>query len=530
MTSSGSRAVARYRPAITGVLLACCFPSVGLHALGWVALAPLFLHCASTRPRQGAVSFFVAGCVFHGLLLQWLLGNLHWAGGWAIWGYALVCVALSLFWAVFGALWCALRPHLPSLLLAPVTVALWCAMEALQNTLFTGFGWGALGYAQASNPWVLQLGAVGGVTLVSAAVVAVNALVAQAVADRRRRAGLLGAAAGVLIGAHGVGALLLEEADFDSDPLSVGLLQSAFSQGTKWDDAFATAMVEQSVDRSLELAGDIPLDLMAWPEGAVMDDPLDPEIAPLITGFLRRTNVPLLAGGARRVDGGRWANTAFLLTSDGSDPEPYDKIHLAPFGEYLPMRRYLPWIDRLVPAIGDMAAGTTPAVYDVRSRQSGRTRRIGPLICFEVLFPDMSEALRRKGAEFLVVITNLGWFGASNALEQELEQARLRAVEMRLPLVHSANTGISGVFDPWGRFTGLNAVVTPHGMFHRLHEDVHPHDTKLNRCVGSLPVAEPGKRPVPWAPERVPQAAVVATAVLAFLAALVGARRDHRPA
>ncbi len=482
MTSSRFRRLTRYRPALAGVLLACSFPSPGFHALGWVALAPLFLHCASSRPRQGALSFLTAGCVFHGLLLQWLLGNLHWAGGWAIWGYALVCLALSLYWAVFGALWCALRPHLPPLLLAPATVVLWCAMEVLQNVLSLGFGWGALGYAQASNPWVLQLGAIGGVTLVSATVVAVNALAAQALADRGRRAGLLAAAAAVLIGAHGFGAVLVEEADFDSDPLLVGLLQSAFSQGTKWDDAFATAMVEESVDRSLELAGDVPLDLMVWPEGAVMDDPMDPEIAPLITGFLSRTNVPLLAGGARRVDGGRWANTAFLLTSDGSDPEPYDKIHLAPFGEYLPMRRYLPWIDRLVPAIGDMVAGTTPAVYEVRSRASGRTRRIGPLICFEVLFPAMSERLREEGADVLVVMTNLAWFGASNIVPQELQICRMRAVETRLPVLHVGNTGYTGVADPWGRFS---AIGPPH-----------------LRLAGAVRVPAAGKRPLPISPGR----------------------------
>ncbi len=480
MTSSWFRGLPRYRPALAGVLLACSFPSPGFHALGWFALAPLFLHCASSRPRQGALSFLAAGCVFHGLLLQWLLGNLHWAGGWAIWGYALICLALSLYWAVFGALWCALRPHLPPWLLAPATVALWCAMEVLQNILLTGFGWGALGYAQASNPWVLQLGAIGGVTLVSAAVVAVNALAAQALADRGRRAGLLCAAAVVLIGAHGVGALLVEEADFDSDPLSVGLLQSAFSQGTKWDDAFGTAMVEESVDRSLELAGDVPLDLMAWPEGAVMDDPLDPEIAPLITGFLSRTNVPLLAGGARRVDGRRWANTAFLLTSDASDPEPYDKIHLAPFGEYLPMRRYLPWVDRLVPAIGDMAAGTTPAVYEVRSRESGRTRRIGPLICFEVLFPAMAERLREEGADALVVMTNLAWFGASNVVPQELQICQMRAVETRLPVLHVGNTGYTGVADPWGRFS---AIGPPHF-----------------RLAGAVRVPAAGERPLPISP------------------------------
>ena len=139
----------------------------------------------------------------------------------------------------------------------------------------------------------------------------------------------------------------------------------------------------------------------------------------------------------------------------------------------------------------------------------------------------MSEALRRQGADFLVVITNLGWFGASNALEQELEQARLRAIETRLALVHCANTGLSGVFDPWGRFTATNAVVMPSGTFHWLREDPSARDLKQYRCLGALPVAEPAARPVPWSPQRVPQASVAVSVV--FVALAIAPRRRPAP-
>jgi len=177
-----------------------------------------------------------------------------------------------------------------------------------------------------------------------------------------------------------------------------------------------------------------------------------------------------------------------------------------PFGSYFPIIR------TIVPAISDIEPGDVARVFPIDERT------LGPLICFEVVFPEMSETLRRKGADFLVVITNLGWFGASNALEQELELARLRAVETRLPLVHGANTGISGVFDPWGRFTGMNAIVTSYGTFHWFKGDVKPFETKRYRCLGAMPLSEPAERPVGWAPQRVPQTAILASGILLLVA------------
>ncbi|MCH8204905.1 MAG: hypothetical protein IID09_07050, partial [Candidatus Hydrogenedentes bacterium] len=166
----------------------------------------------------------------------------------------------------------------------------------------------------------------------------------------------------------------------------------------------------------------------------------------------------------------------------------FDQIHLAPFGEYIPLSNYLPFVARFVPSIGGMTPGTDPTVMQVGDRA------LGPLICFEMLFPPMSQRLRAEGADFIVVVTNLGWFGRSNALPQELDIARIRAIETRLPLVHSANTGISGVFDPWGRFSVLETTLHPAGHI------VPTRDVVMRRLVGAFDLPEPATPPVPFPP------------------------------
>jgi apolipoprotein N-acyltransferase len=137
---------------------------------------------------------------------------------------------------------------------------------------------------------------------------------------------------------------------------------------------------------------------------------------------------------------------------------------------------------------------------------------VGPLICFEVLFAPMSETLRDSGADLLVVITNLAWFGSSNAIPQELEIARLRAIETRLPLAHCANTGVSGMFDPWGRFDDVDLYVGAGGPVNR--PDL-PQAAKVGlRFAGRFPVAAPGQRLIPGGPVYVPRVALVLACLL----------------
>ncbi len=511
-------------PLLSGAMLAMCFPAWHVYFLAWAALTPLLFACRNATPKEAACRFFLAGWLFHSIVFQWLLTNFFWAGGWAFWGQQAVCVIMAAYWAVTGLLWAWMRRRLPWFPAALSLMLLWMGMEYAQGRLFTGFGWSSLGYSQGKDLAFLQLASLGGTSLLAGILVAFNALLAETVYLSRLRVARGAVALTLLVGAHGAGLLLLEPAVYASPPFRVGVFQSNFPLEMKWDPEYAVEMVRNAAEKSRKLAENEPVDLFVWPETLVMDEFTIPELFEPMENLTQTTGAALYTGSQRTdTETGRFRNSSFLVSGDGTVQGYYDKIHLAPFGEYVPFGEYLPIVQTMVPIISDVEPGDEVRVFPVRERT------LGPLICFEVLFPEMSETLRRKGADFLVVITNLGWFGASNALEQELEQARLRAVETRLPLVHSANTGISGVFDPWGRFTGMNAIVTSYGTFHRLSGDLPPRETKRYRCLGAMPLAEPGERPAPWAPHRIPQASVLASGLLLLLALINKPRAEANP-
>lgn len=200
-----------------------------------------------------------------------------------------------------------------------------------------------------------------------------------------------------------------------------------------------------------------------------------------IAALARERQTPVFTGAQRDAPAtGEGYNSSALILPSGEIVGYYDKTHLAPFGEYVPFGKILPFLNKVVPAMSDLTPGTEPKVFGVNGP------RFGPLICFEVLFAPMAQRLRAQGAEFLVVITNLGWFGASCALPQELEIARFRSIETRLPMVHVANTGRSGVFDPYGRFTAIEDAPAGHAV------------GVGDRIAASLPVPPPAK--LPWVP------------------------------
>lgn len=472
----------------------------------WLALAPLLVSCFETPAAASAARFFSAGLVFHGIVLYWLLANIFWAGSWAIFGYAAMVVYLSLYWGLMGVVWVLLRDRLRAVPLALAVAIAWSAMEVLQGTLLSGFGWCALGYAQGKNPLVLQMASLGGVYLLSALVVAVNVLIAVLLASPGRR--FLHAAWIVilLVGAHAGGYFLQAPPDYDTKPFQVGLFQSDFSQDMKWDPEYTEEMVRNAAQKSQALARRQPVDLFIWPEAMVMDTWDAPGIHDHLDSLVRTSDCGLFTGATRMAERGGWTNAGLLIDSEGKLADYYDKVHLAPFGEYMPFSNLFPALRKLAPFIGNMEAGKEQTVFDYEQRC------FGPLICFEVLFPSMSERLRAEGADMLVVITNLAWFGRSAVVPQELEISRLRAVETRLPLVHCANTGYSGVFDPWGRFT----VIASHDA--QIRE--RPSLSLYRRAVGSMAVAAPGPRLIPLGPRIFPWICVVAAAILLFVAVL----------
>ncbi len=501
--------IANYGPALfSGTALALCFPTWHLFPLAWVALIPLAARVWNAKPAEAAFKFFVAGVAFNAIVLQWLLANIYWGGGWAAWGYVGLCAIMGTYWALTGAVWRMASIALPRFPSWAVLAIVWFAMEWLQARLFTGFGWAALGYSQGPDLWLVQWASIGGVSLVSAMLVAVNGMAANAIHDRKLRIPLVLGSLGALVIVHAAGGFMIGAPDYDSDPFNAGVVQTDYPLETKWDREYTLDMVENAARKSrilVDVTG--PVDVVVWPEAHVMADLDRPGILPAITNLTRDIGAFLFTGAHRSnpaTDGS--LNSSYLVDPNGEIIGHYDKIHLAPFGEYVPLNQFFPFIAKVVPAIGDIESGTEQITLPVNSKT------LGPLICFEVLFAPMTESLREAGADVLVVVTNLAWFGSSNAVPQELEIARLRAIESRLPLIHCANTGVSGVFDPWGRFNDVDLYVGAGGPINR--PDL-PVAAKLQqRFAGRFPIAAPGQRLIPGGPVYVPRIALVLAGIL----------------
>ena len=478
---------------LSGILLFLAFPSTHWHPLAWIALVPLLLHVRDLSPKDTAKYFFLAGWVFHSLLLQWLISNVFWAGGWAIWGYQGLCVYMALVWSLLGFSWKHIAIRLPRVGVILPFVLLWGVMEYVQSIAFSGFGWGALAHSQSYNLYAFQWGSLGGFILIGLGIVAVNGLIAECVADKAKRFRHAGSAIVLLLAIHGGGYWMLHPTEYSTDPVQVGIYQSNTPNGTKWDVEFRKTLFDQALFKSRIIADETPVDLFVWPEALILTNIQDEATHAPIQSLLNDTQADLFAG-AQRQDGSFYYNSSYLMKPEGDASLYYDKIHLAPFGEYVPFANVMPVLRNFVPSMGDQTPGEVQHVFDTQGR------KLGPLICFEVLFSPMSQQLRAEGADFLVVVTNLAWFGSSNALSQELAIAKLRAVETRLPLVQSANTGYSGIIDPWGRYVAVDRFIDEFGRIYQVRADIPPEGTAHQRLIGVLPLPEASTPPIPNGP------------------------------
>jgi len=385
---------------LAGLLLALAYPKLNLFPLAWVGLVPLFFAVRKSSPVQAAFQFFAAGWLFHTVVLQWLIANIYWAGGWAVIGQQALVLGLAVFWGVAGLLWRWAHRRSPRFGGAILFALLWGAVEWCHAHLFTGFGWSALAYSQGPNLAVLQWAAVGGVALVSFFMALTNGLAGLAVIEGRARLKRLGALAGVLLIANGGGALLLREASYENSPGQAALVQSNFAQQMKWDNEYIEEMVFNTFTKSRALAREAEPDLFVWPEALLMRDFRNPNLMKWLEELTVSEEAPLYTGTVRRGEDGENFNSSVLIDQTGAVVDHYDKVHLAPFGEYVPFEEYLPFLRQVV--LGSVDAG------DEQKMLSTGPWKLGPLICFEVLFAPMAERLRAMGANTLVVITNLG--------------------------------------------------------------------------------------------------------------------------
>ncbi len=457
---AGHRFGAFLAAALSGALLALSFPSFGHPAAAWVALTPLLVVLYGTRSLSRAFGLgLMTGAIHFAGMLPWLTRVMIEFGGVAlpvgVLLNGLLVAYLALFPAAFTvivALLCARLGGWALLSAAPV----WLTTELGRLWLFGGFPWELLGYSQTGVLPVAQLASVFGVHGVTLLVVFVNSALAIAlVGSPSRRVPMLATAAGVVAVVVAFGAWRISDNRLvaSGTPLQVGLVQGNVPQDVKWDQAFRQTILERYLDLSRQSAAD-GARLIVWPESATPfrfeDDPSGEAVRQLA----RDTGAHLLFGSTQVKMNPEPQDfvAAFALRPDGGTAAVYHKRHLVPFGEYVPFQSLLFFVSPLVETVANFTPGTGPLTLPIG------THLASTAICYEIIYPGLVRSFVRQGSQLLTTITNDAWYGRSAAPHQHFQQATMRAIEQGRFLVRAANTGISGVVDPYGRVLERSAL------------------------------------------------------------------------
>ncbi len=450
---------------LSGLLMAFSFPLgapllpfqwEGMPLLGWVALSPLMLACLrASRPRGAAMCGLLAGLVFALLLLAWFYPFfIRW--GMHTRPEALgVLVALSAYVSLYTGMFAWILSRIAgrfgprmALLAAPVC---WVAVELARNDLFTGFAWGLLGYSQQPVAAAIQVAQAGGVHAISFTLACASSALALWHHQRRLRGAdwILVAAPALALGL-GAGALALSPQGGSGEEIPAALIQANVIQADKWEPT-EKVRIEADHTRLTRHAAASGARLIIWSESSVPTSlTTDPDFADRLAALAREIQADLLVGSVAYEQTGQRRdlfNSAFLVRADTGAAGRYDKQHLVPFGEYVPLRDSLSFLAPLAAEAGDFLPGTMSASLQARSA------RLGILICYEAVFPYLGRRRVLEGAELLVNLTNDAWYGDTAMPRQHLAMAAMRAVETGRWMLRCANTGISAVISPRGRIT-----------------------------------------------------------------------------
>lgn len=451
-----------------GALSAVALPPAHLWPFAVAGFAALhWLLDGAARPRGGFGIAWAFSFGYFAASLYWIAFALLVDAPKFAWMIPFATLGLSAGLAAFAGLagWAFVRVGARGVAGALLLAVLWTVGEWLRGHVLTGFPWNLVGTVWGGVPSMMQVAALFGTYGLSLLTVALGALLAAAIRPAARASGRIGAnwsgpilAALVLAAAWGGGAWRLSDVPRANVPdIALRLVQPDVPQSLKWDPAAR----ERNFRALLELTkvpGFADRTHLVWPESAVPfaldnDARLRLAIAAVtpaggltITGALRVAND--VAGGVRV-----W-NSVHAVDGSGTLIASYDKFHLVPFGEYVPLRRYLTplGVEKITAGAIDFSAGPGPVTLDLPGLPPA-----SPLICYEVIFPgEVVAATRRPG--WLVNVTNDAWFGITAGPHQHFASARFRAVEEGLPVVRAANNGISGVIDPYGRVTAQLAL------------------------------------------------------------------------
>jgi len=457
---------------LSAILQVLIFPLPGVYVLSWFALAPLIaallrarpagelevsgsLHLRPATPGQGFLLGYVCGILWYAGTCYWIFDTMRQYGGLntpvALLVLFLFCCYLGLYHGLFGSLVSLLahsRDNRRPLVMAPF---LWVAVE-LARTRVTGFPWNLLGIAQVDNVALCRITGWTGVYGISFEIVLVNvALAAAFLVPRQKRGAMLAAA---LAAAAVLQAGRLVEAPAATANHAALLVQQNIPVSANWAPASLQQTLNQLIELTVKSAASQPapkIDVIVWPESPAPFFTNDPRFRDAISQIAYQTNAWIVSGSIgtspSTKSGGAsdLFNSAALVSPTGEWTARYDKIHLVPFGEYLPFPSLFSFAGGLTQEVGKFARGTSRQPLDAGDE------RLGVFICYESVFPDEVRQFADRGAQVFVNISNDGWYGDSGAYAQHLNQTRMRAIENNRWILSTADTGVTASIDPWGR-------------------------------------------------------------------------------
>jgi apolipoprotein N-acyltransferase len=443
------------------VLLALSFPRYGHPAVAFIAIVPLLVSLSGWNGRTTAVPGVSTRRGFMlGVLAGWIhfAGTVYWTGatvstfgGLPVFVAAFVAGLLALYMAAyvaaFGAITAILvrRFHIAGLWMAP---CVWVTFEYLRGVLIGGFPWIPLGNTMVTFLPIAQLASITGVYGLSWFVALLNTgFTVTALSQGRRRLVAAASTIAVIALVSIWGGMRLSSNVLTTGPsISVGLIQGNIAQTDKWNPARAGMILDRYLHLTRQ-AVQKGARFILWPESSTPFYFEEDPAGNVIRNMVRQIGKPLLLGSDEVEAGDHPSsyNSAFMLDTAGATAAVYRKIHLVPFGEYVPFQKLLFFVGPLVEAVSAFSPGTRVTMMPVEGHM------VSTAICYEVTYPSLAREAVHQGSEMLTTITNDAWYGESSAAYQHFEMAMMRAIEQGRYLVRSANTGISGIVDPYGR-------------------------------------------------------------------------------
>lgn len=466
--------------AASGLLMLLSMPPFRTGLVAWVCLVPLLF--AVQISRSGWQAFlggwtcglvFFGGCVYWTSLVMTMYGGLSRPVAWAVTG--LFVAYLSLFPAVFAWAGSRVRVGFQAAWL-PLSPLIWVACEYLRTTLFTGFPWCLLGYSQHDLLAAAQVASIGGIYAVSA-VVALGSVVVVTAMTRRQTLTL--ALAGIVVGTIAWGRYEMSRYPEPGRTLRVGLVQPCTPPIISRSDESEAAM-RQHLALTARLHD---VDLVVWPENSLLRNVSEFDyFRERLVRASARAGAPILVNSIEDT-GWEVFNSTVLVTPAQPKFPRYDKIHLVPFGEYVPLRKALFFAGKILNEVSDFSPGRKRVIFDAAGV------RVASAICYEIIYPGEVVAFVRGGAELLVTQSNDSWYGNTGMPHQHQAMAAFRSIENRRYLVRATNSGISSVVDAAGRtivatalgdVTAVAAEVRPSS---RLTLYARSHDLLARACV-----------------------------------------------